>query len=54
MKEAFDRQCKDRWIRDLGFDQLIPEAVNGLLDKYKLEISEFSKAVYPYNEQRFF
>lgn len=43
----FDRQWEDRWIRDLGFDQLVPEAVNGLLDKYKLEISDFSKVVYP-------
>jgi 3-hydroxy-3-methylglutaryl CoA synthase len=43
----FDRQWEDRWIRDLGFDQLVPEAVNGLLDKYKLKISDFAKVVYP-------
>ncbi|MEE9613282.1 MAG: zinc ribbon domain-containing protein [Desulfatiglandales bacterium] len=43
----FDRQWEDRWIRDLGFDQLVPEAVNGFLDKYKLKISDFAKVVYP-------
>jgi len=43
----FDRQWEDRWIRDLGFDQLVPEAVKGLLDKYRQEISDFSKVVYP-------
>ena len=43
----FDRQWEDRWIRDLGFDQLVPEAVNGFLDKYQLKISDFAKVVYP-------
>jgi hydroxymethylglutaryl-CoA synthase len=32
----YDRQWEDRWIRDVGFVQFIPEAVNGLLDKYKV------------------
>ncbi len=43
----FDRQWEDRWIRDLGFDQLVPEAVKGLLDKYQLDITDFAKVVYP-------
>ncbi len=43
----FDRQWEDRWIRDEGFEKLIPEAVNGLLDKYQLQMSDFSKVVYP-------
>jgi 3-hydroxy-3-methylglutaryl CoA synthase/uncharacterized OB-fold protein len=43
----FDRQWEDRWIRDLGFDQFIPEAVNGLLEKYQLKITDFAKIVYP-------
>jgi len=43
----FDRQWEDRWIRDLGFDQLVPEAVNGLMDKYGLKITDFAKVVYP-------
>ncbi len=43
----FDRQWEDRWIRDAGYERLIPEAVRGLTDKYGLKISDFSKIVYP-------
>jgi hydroxymethylglutaryl-CoA synthase len=43
----YDRQWEDRWIRDLGFAQLVPEVVKGLLDKYKLNMSDFSKVIYP-------
>jgi len=43
----FDRQWEDRWIRDLGFMEILPEAVNGLLQKTGLKISDFSKVVYP-------
>jgi hydroxymethylglutaryl-CoA synthase len=43
----FDRQWEDRWIRDLGYDRLIPEAVNGLLKKCGLKISDFAKVIYP-------
>lgn len=43
----YDRQWEDRWIRDLGFTQFIPEVVKGLLDKYKLKITDFNKVVYP-------
>lgn len=43
----FDRQWEDRWIRDLGFMQILPEAVEGLLAKTGLKITDFSKVVYP-------
>lgn len=43
----FDRQWEDRWIRDAGYERLIPEAVQGLIGKYGLKISDFSKIVYP-------
>ena len=43
----YDRQWEDRWIRDLGYDHLIPEVVKGLLDKYQLKMSDFAKVVYP-------
>ena len=43
----YDRQWEDRWIRDLGFDQLVPEAVNGLLNKYQLKMTDFAKVAYP-------
>lgn len=42
----FDRQWEDRWIRDLGFDQFVPEAVSGLLNKYGLKIEDFAKVIY--------
>lgn len=43
----FDRQWEDRWIRDLGFMQILPEAINGLLAKTGMKISDFSKVIYP-------
>jgi len=43
----YDRQWEDRWIRDLGFDFIIPETVKGLLEKYEMTISDFSKVIYP-------
>lgn len=43
----FDRQWEDRWIRDLGFAKLLPETVNGILKKYDMQISDFSKVIYP-------
>jgi 3-hydroxy-3-methylglutaryl CoA synthase/uncharacterized OB-fold protein len=43
----YDRQWEDRWIRDLGFDQLVPEAVNGLLNKCQLKMEDFAKFVFP-------
>jgi 3-hydroxy-3-methylglutaryl CoA synthase len=43
---TYDRQWEDRWIRDLGFDQFVPEAVNGLLKKLDLNIGDFAKVIY--------
>ncbi|NQU64904.1 MAG: OB-fold domain-containing protein [SAR324 cluster bacterium] len=43
----FDNQWEDRWIRDLGFDQFIPEVVTGLLEKTGLQMTDFSKVIYP-------
>jgi hydroxymethylglutaryl-CoA synthase len=42
----FDRKWEDRWIRDLGYDQFVPLAVKGLLNKYGLKIGDFTKVVY--------
>jgi len=42
----FDRKWEDRWIRDLGYDQFVPMAVKGLLTKYGLKITDFSKVIY--------
>lgn len=43
----FDRSWEDRWIRDVAFDDFIPEVINGLLKKYDLKLDDFSKLVYP-------
>jgi len=43
----FDRQWEERWIRDSGFVQLVPEAINGVLDTCGLKITEISKVVFP-------
>jgi hydroxymethylglutaryl-CoA synthase len=33
-------------VRDLGYDQFIPEVVNGLLTKYNVKITDFAKVIY--------
>ena len=46
-QSKFDNQWEDRWIRDLGIDQFIPEVVNGLLQKTGLKMADFAKVIYP-------
>ena len=43
----FDRQWEDRWIRDLGFEFIIPETLKGFLEKYGMQVGDFSKVIYP-------
>jgi len=43
----YDRQWEDRWIRDLGFEKLVPEAVTGLMKKLGMKPTDFAKVVYP-------
>jgi uncharacterized OB-fold protein len=45
--DKFNRMWEDRWIRDEGYTKFIPEAINGLLKKYKLSIKDFAKVVIP-------
>ena len=45
--EKFNRIWEDRWVRDEGYTKFIPEAINGLLKKYKLNIKDFAKVVIP-------
>lgn len=42
----YDRKWEDRWVRDAGFDVFIPKVVRGLLDRYKLKITDFKKVIY--------
>jgi hydroxymethylglutaryl-CoA synthase len=44
---VYDRQWEDRWIRDMGYDFLVPEVIRGLIEKYSLKISDFAAVIYP-------
>jgi hydroxymethylglutaryl-CoA synthase len=46
-ESTYDRQWEDRWIRDVGFGQFIPEAIEGLCSKYDVKVEDFSKVIYP-------
>ncbi len=46
-----DRQWEERWIRDMGYAQFIPEAINGLMEKCGLKITDFAKVIYPCNNR---
>ena len=45
--EKFEHAWEDRFIRDSGYRQFIPEAISGLLKKYNLNIKDFAKIAYP-------
>ncbi|MBS3755230.1 MAG: SDR family NAD(P)-dependent oxidoreductase [Desulfobacterales bacterium] len=46
-QNRFDYTWEERWVRDEGYAQIIPEAVNGLLQKLELTIDQVDKLVYP-------
>ncbi len=43
----YDRQWEERWIRDLGYESLIPQAVEGICKKYDLTLSDVTRVIYP-------
>ncbi|MGQ9475077.1 MAG: hydroxymethylglutaryl-CoA synthase family protein [Actinomycetota bacterium] len=43
----YDRMWEERWIRDVGYQQFIPQAVQGLCAKYGLSPSDFDRVIYP-------
>jgi 3-hydroxy-3-methylglutaryl CoA synthase len=43
----FDRQWEDRWIRDLGFEFIIPDTLAGFFAKHPVKIGDFAKVIYP-------
>jgi 3-hydroxy-3-methylglutaryl CoA synthase len=43
----YDRMWEERWIRDVGYQQFIPQAVQGLCAKYGLNPSDFDRIIYP-------
>lgn len=44
--ERMEHVWEERFIRDAGYMKFIPEAVKGLVDKYKLNIKDFSRVIY--------
>ncbi|MHC1567958.1 MAG: hydroxymethylglutaryl-CoA synthase [Candidatus Syntropharchaeia archaeon] len=45
--EKFDRAWEDRFIRDVGYTRMIPDAISGLMKKCNLEPKDISKVLYP-------
>src|SRR4030042_4601 len=45
--EKFEHAWEDRFIRDSGYSHFIAEVISGLLKKYKLNIKDFAKIVFP-------
>nr|MBL0715661.1 OB-fold domain-containing protein [Desulfobacterales bacterium] len=43
----FDYMWEERWVRDAGYGQIIPEAVNGLLNKLGMTAADVDRLVYP-------
>lgn len=43
----YDRQWEERWIRDLGYERIIPQAIEGICKKYNLALSDINKVIYP-------
>ena len=45
--QKYDRQWEERWIRDVGIGQFIPEAVEGLCEKCGVAPADFARVIYP-------
>jgi hydroxymethylglutaryl-CoA synthase len=45
--DKFVRSTEDRFIREEGYARFIPEAISGLLKKYKMEAKDITKVAYP-------
>jgi len=44
--EKLEHMWEERFIRDAGYMKFIPEAVTGLVQKYNLNLKDFSKVIY--------
>ncbi len=42
-----DYTWEERWVRDEGYSKIIPQAINGLLDKLSLTMDDVDTLVYP-------
>lgn len=45
--KEFDYSYEERWVRDIGYGRIIPEAIRGFLAKSGMKIGDFSKVIYP-------
>ena len=45
--KRFNYTWEERWVREEGYGKIIPEAINGLLDKLGLSIAEVDRLIYP-------
>lgn len=43
----YDYAWEERWIREKGYGEIIPEAVKGLLEKLSLSANDVDKLIYP-------
>jgi len=46
-QKTIDYMWEERWTRDAGYAKIVPEAVNGLLDKLGMSMDDVSRLVYP-------
>lgn len=44
-EERFEHGWEERWIREMGYGKIIPEAAAGLAKKYDLKIGDFARIV---------
>jgi len=45
--DKFVRSWEDRWIREVGYGKIIPEAIQGLLGQCGLTMDDMAKVIYP-------
>jgi len=45
--KRFNYTWEERWVREEGYGKILPQAINGLLDKLGLSIGDVDKLVYP-------
>ncbi len=45
--DKYDTMWEERWARDEGYAKIIPEAVNGLLDKLGITMDDVDQLVFP-------
>jgi 3-hydroxy-3-methylglutaryl CoA synthase/NAD(P)-dependent dehydrogenase (short-subunit alcohol dehydrogenase family) len=45
--QRFNYTWEERWVRDQGYGRIIPEAINGLLERLEMTVDDVDKVVYP-------